>query len=1019
MRNKFRLELIVKLTVCVILFVCNVCYGRLPVVNEYAFKNQDDTTMVRKLFQSIEGESIEEKYKYDAKRYLNLGVLYTENGLFQESIDCFLKADSLYALLNDYDYRAYVWVRLCDAYHKIGNKSQYDISKEKLLEISEGNQVNDPEISLIVMSQIGMFYEEDGNYDKALSVYANCLEANERYYGNDHPQLFPICYKLASLCLRMGEMKDASMYIIRLGGICKSHSEDMDHYLSYILLQCELLDKLGYVGEAISLLEDEIVGINRIGNIDLKSSFYNALSGLYATIGDFEQALKSQKLSLSICEVATGCESVAYAHGLLNIGENYAVVGNYSEALQSTIKATEIIRAKYGSFHPEYYNCLHKLAVRYQSINLEKSKDLHKECLILSKRLYGDNSIEYADELIYSVDPTFNPSDEDIEILKKSLDIRRNLGRDFDCFYLSYLNWYSTLLFVKQDWKSLLLASDEILKSTKAFICLNFQRLSLSQREMLWNTVKNALNGLESYAAQYSQYAVEHSDYSLVNDFGKIAYNTRLIKKGLLLESNKRLSDLIMASSDTNVTQIYHHIEIIKKRLTNSDLNNQDILSLKAQLFSMERELIQRVAPNGEFMDFLSVEWENVQAALTSNEVAIEFFSYQAQNSIQYGAVIISKNNLAPLAFPLFCEDELDKFFIGDETLYDYDSPGLYRTIWAVLETFSDVRNAKTIYFSADKVLNTIAIENLMDYDGQRASDKRRIYRLSSTREIVYRHQSSLTETSAILYGGLNYDAPLDCLNDTSFKSSTELSYKNKRQSYTRSLRGTYNNLPGTLDEIKSISCIIKHLNPELRSGKNGSEGSFSALSGHSPSIIHLATHGFFFKPEDIEEKLSEDPQKYQFLNIENLNEISTETQAMRGSGLLFSGANYILKGHSIPDSVPDGILTAEEVSCLDLKYTELAVLSACETGLGAVTEEGVFGLQRGFKLAGVKSVLMSLWKVDDKITSKLMKLFYENIAKGRNKAQALYDAQKKLRDDPLTSQPYFWAGFILLDGVK
>ena len=232
-------------------------------------------------------------------------------------------------------------------------------------------------------------------------------------------------------------------------------------------------------------------------------------------------------------------------------------------------------------------------------------------------------------------------------------------------------------------------------------------------------------------------------------------------------------------------------------------------------------------------------------------------------------------------------------------------------------------------------------------------------------------------------------------------------------------MRGAYNYLPGTFDEIKHISRIIKGYHTELRSGNIGSEKSFKALSGCSPAILHIATHGFFYKPNEIEEKLFEEPAKYNFLNIANLNAPSIETQAMLGSGILLSGANSTLKGISIPDSIPDGILTAAEVSDLDLRDTDLVVLSACETGLGISTEEGVFGLQRGFKLAGVRSVLMSLWKVDDKVTSKLMSFFYENIAKGVSKLQSLRDAQKKVRDDSQTSNPYYWAGFVLLDGLN
>lgn len=981
--------------------------------------NKEDKKMISKLAKSIRKETAEHNNRYSAERYLQLGTLYTENGLYKESIDLFMKADSLYASINDSDYRAYVLVKLYNSYYAIGDKEQYDKLREKLLSIYENNEINNSEISLIIASQLGKFYEDSGNYEKALQAYELSLKSSRTYYGEDGPKTFPICYELTSLCIKIGNLKGALELMEYLKNICVSHPEKRVEYISYILLNCELLCKLGRIGEAIDLLEEDRTGIDKTDNLELKSLFYTTLGGLYAEIGEYEEALTLEKLSLSLCEKATGKESVGYAHTLLNLGEYYSLFGNYSEALHSTLKATEIIRAKYGTNHQEYYQCLRKLAFRYNHIDKVKSKELRMECLILSKNLFGENSIEYADDLIDSVVLSPNPSHEDLESFRKALEMRKNLGRDFDHYYLSYLNWYSALLFVKQDWQSLLITSEEILKCTKEFIYLNFQSLSSSQREILWNSVKQSLDGLESYATHYSQYAVEHGDYSLVDGFGRIAYNTRLTKKGVLLESYRNLKNLITTSTNPVVSELYNRIGMLKQLLNNPKHNVQDIHSLKTQLHSMERDLIKEVAPHGEFVDFLSIEWEDIQNVLMPGEVAIEFFSYPAQDRVQYGAVILSDSS-APLTIALFCEDELDKFVKGGETLYDYNDPGLYRTIWATLETFSDVRNAHTIYFSADNILNTIAIENLMDPDGLRANDKRTLFRLSSTREIVSKHPSNITESSAILYGGLDYDAPLESLNGTFYhKSSTVIPSKRKQHRYTRSSRCAYDYLPGTLEEINNISRLIKGSKPELRSGVNGSENSFIALNGASPSIIHLATHGFFYEPNEIEDKISEYPTKYSFLNITDLGIISPETKAMRGSGILFSGANITLKGHSIPDSIPDGILTAEELSNLNLGKTELAVLSACETGLGTTTEEGVFGLQRGFKLAGVKSLLMSLWKVDDKATSQMMQYFYENIAAGISKPEALQNAQKKMRDNPRTSQPYYWAGWILLDGIN
>jgi CHAT domain-containing protein len=105
----------------------------------------------------------------------------------------------------------------------------------------------------------------------------------------------------------------------------------------------------------------------------------------------------------------------------------------------------------------------------------------------------------------------------------------------------------------------------------------------------------------------------------------------------------------------------------------------------------------------------------------------------------------------------------------------------------------------------------------------------------------------------------------------------------------------------------------------------------------------------------------------------------------------------------------------------MDLRGTELLVLSACQTGLGEVCGEGVFGLQRGFKKAGVKTILMSLWEVDDIATQLLMAYFYDNLSSGMLKNEALIDAQNRLRNckEYDFSSPYYWAAFILLDGIN
>ena len=208
--------------------------------------------------------------------------------------------------------------------------------------------------------------------------------------------------------------------------------------------------------------------------------------------------------------------------------------------------------------------------------------------------------------------------------------------------------------------------------------------------------------------------------------------------------------------------------------------------------------------------------------------------------------------------------------------------------------------------------------------------------------------------------------------------------------------------LPGTKTEVENINKILKSSGYRVTEfiQKNASEANLK--SAKKPSVLHIATHGYFLQ----------DVEKARWpigVNSENAND-----NVLLRSGLMLSGASEADKLTSSLDSNNNGILTSYEAMNLDLRGTNLVVLSACETGLGEIKAgEGVYGLQRAFLMAGADALIMSLWKVDDAATQQLMTNFYTNWIKIGDKHKAFKQAQLQLMTK--YKEPYYWGAFLMI----
>lgn len=396
------------------------------------------------------------------------------------------------------------------------------------------------------------------------------------------------------------------------------------------------------------------------------------------------------------------------------------------------------------------------------------------------------------------------------------------------------------------------------------------------------------------------------------------------------------------------------------------------------------------------------VTWQEIQKKLTNQDIAIEFISVSEDDREHYTYLAMVIDNVCrnPKLITLYSESDLIELRQKDSRSVN-DIVG--ELIWKpILNQYSKVKN---IYFSADGVFHILPIE-YFNFDSTRnLFDHYNVYRLSSTKELVALRDAHMFN-SVVLYGGLEYNAD--------YEDTSELMEKIAK-------RSGFEPLHNTLIEVQEIGSLLseKNIATKLYLGENGTEDSFRKLSGQDISGLHMATHGMYISISDVAKKGHE--KMFTFIEFpSNENDPVKEDMSLTHSFLVLAGGNHLSQREAI-SGINDGILTAKEISQLDLKGLDLVVLSACQTALGDVDNEGVFGLQRGFKKAGAKTILMSLDKVDDEATKILMVEFYKNLMSGKTKRQSLKNAQKYLRQiyNGKYDDPKYWASFIMLDGLN
>lgn len=475
------------------------------------------------------------------------------------------------------------------------------------------------------------------------------------------------------------------------------------------------------------------------------------------------------------------------------------------------------------------------------------------------------------------------------------------------------------------------------------------------------------------------------------------AYYEALRKRGkiLMLQADQEGKDTYKSAADNYRQYIQERCSSIEQELSGLSKKQREQYWLSTHQFLYDCFRLGNRAPEMLYdltlfsKDYLirknatRTDWRQVRKSLKKDECAIEFVQYFGKNDERrIGCLVLKFNSAKPFFLDMFAPDSLLElplvrlYNIGESisTPYDtykdtlYHDTRLQQIIWSptLMKAIGNVRN---IYFSPDGVLHQLAIEYMIP------DTTITCYRLSSTRLLTQKRETPKMKR-ALLCGGMTYDTPLHPYT----KDNDVAAY---RFLASRGMKVKY--LPGTRKEVDSIRVLRNCPQDSLLVDHEATDENFMQLLKQHYDVIHISTHGYFSGRIGINSDIKP------LLNDESMSR----------SGLLFSGSEKTISDKNFNEELYDGILSANEISGLDLSQSELVVLSACQTGLGHLTDDGIYGIQRGLKQAGASAMILSLWNVNDNSTNHFMRFFYEELEKqtAKNIHVAFLKARQRLKD--------------------
>lgn len=710
---------------------------------------------------------------------------------------------------------------------------------------------------------------------------------------------------------------------------------------------------------------------------------YNNLAMTYLDMNKLKDSEAAMNNSIAKASAVLKDNSSNFIKLQINLANIYRFEKKYTEAEELYKKAILIKEKKLGA-HPDLAHLKKGLAQLYMEMGKtgEVEKLLQSAYDINKKKLGEKNPATVATQQELANFYRFtNNNTKAMELITKVVAAKKEIYGESHPNYIQALEDLALTQWQANQINETKANYKLVIDNTLSYINTFFDALNENEKTLYWEKTNTRLQRYYSFV--YSNYK---NDAELTKQF----YTTVINTKGFLLNNSSKIRNIIFSSTDESLKTTYSQWLETKENLNQAyQLSKEELVqekvnldSLKRRADDLERELSQKSALFKEGTNEKPVTYETIQKLLKANESAIEIVELN-----EYKNGFTGKQNY--VALPLMPSD-IKLVELGDgkaiqtaindfreKTINIKPENEAYGLTWKVLD--EQLKGVARIYLSLDGAYHQLSINALKDGSGKYLVDKYTILFAGNTKDVVdiKRNESaSVKPTTAFMIGNPLYG---------------------KHEMIAQ--------LPGTEVEVKNITKLLVPYKVKTTSlyGDKATETKVKEIN--SPSILHIATHGYFLA----------DVSKMETTKVLGVDISAAKENPLLRSGVLLANCDNVFDESYRPSpNSENGILTAYEAMSLSLDKTDLVVLSACETGLGSVKQgEGVYGLQRAFLIAGAKSIIMSLWSVSDEATMQLMTLFYNNYAKSGNKTQAFSDAIKQLKIK--YKEPFYWSAFVML----